>query len=441
MRPDQWILALTLAVAAAPAASAETHEVPGDHPTLQAAVDASGAGDTILIGAGVFHERLVVPAGKPGLRLRGKGRETVIDAHPVRSGGFGAALTVGAAAVVIEDLTLRHARSEAEIAAGHGLVVTAPDVRIIGVAALDCDESGFLIEGASARVDDCRAVGCRDGFEVLAADVAIVSSSARGMASTAIYAEGDHLLVEDVDLHRSYGAVEVTGDHFTGIDCRVSSCTAGIDVTGDNAKILGNVVERYNDYALRVTGTGFEIGKNDLRFGFDDGANGIRLHDGAAGLVFGNEIEASLAAGIKIHSDGVILRDNRVLRSGSPDAQAPSILVAGDDVILEQNKIKESRGDGVVVLGLAARLSGNLIKGCVKDGVRVQVTGDGAVLDGNKIVKNGAEGIETSAQGVFVTDNVAKGNRLDVAATEPPLVFAGNLFLTGGPNTEPQIND
>jgi hypothetical protein len=52
-------------------AGGQVWHVPGDYPTIQAAVDAAGEGDTILVAPGVYSEHVVV--SKSGLTLRGAG--------------------------------------------------------------------------------------------------------------------------------------------------------------------------------------------------------------------------------------------------------------------------------------------------------------------------------------------------------------------------------
>ena len=49
--------------------------VPDQYSTIQAAIDAAKAGDTILVKAGVYHEALKF---KEGIELRGENRDTTI---------------------------------------------------------------------------------------------------------------------------------------------------------------------------------------------------------------------------------------------------------------------------------------------------------------------------------------------------------------------------
>lgn len=54
-------------------ASGEEWHVPGDHETIQAAIDAASPGDEIVVAAGIYRERITL---KPRLRLRSAGDDT-----------------------------------------------------------------------------------------------------------------------------------------------------------------------------------------------------------------------------------------------------------------------------------------------------------------------------------------------------------------------------
>ncbi len=84
-------------------ASGGVVRVPGDHPRIQAAVDAAAPGDLVLIDRGVYTEEVRVTT--PSLVLRGVDRnETILD------GGFqfGNGILALADGVAVENLTVRH---------------------------------------------------------------------------------------------------------------------------------------------------------------------------------------------------------------------------------------------------------------------------------------------------------------------------------------------
>ena len=87
-------------------ASAATLRVPGDHKTIQAAIDAASAGDAVLVSAGTYRERIRLKAGitlksdgddrKGELGLR-RAEVTIIDGKVAGVKGPGVAMAEGSA--------------------------------------------------------------------------------------------------------------------------------------------------------------------------------------------------------------------------------------------------------------------------------------------------------------------------------------------------------
>ncbi|MCX4761083.1 pectinesterase family protein [Streptomyces sp. NBC_01275] len=92
---------------------AVTLHVPGDYPTVQAAVDAVPEGNaedvTVAIAPGTYREKVFIPATKPHLLLRGTGRDrsdtVIVFDTPAAYGGSTGSATVRIAA---NDVTARH---------------------------------------------------------------------------------------------------------------------------------------------------------------------------------------------------------------------------------------------------------------------------------------------------------------------------------------------
>jgi hypothetical protein len=91
----------------------EVLRVPGDHTTIQEAVDAAGPGDLVLVGAGEYAEQVVVST--EGITLRGADRnEVVLDGgHELLNG-----VSVVADGVAVENLTVRNFRQNGVIVNG-----------------------------------------------------------------------------------------------------------------------------------------------------------------------------------------------------------------------------------------------------------------------------------------------------------------------------------
>lgn len=78
MRALCAVVIVLAAPGAAAGRSARVIDVPGDEPTIAAAVAAAAPGDTILIEAGTYHPSLAIPAAKHDLTLRGADRNAVV---------------------------------------------------------------------------------------------------------------------------------------------------------------------------------------------------------------------------------------------------------------------------------------------------------------------------------------------------------------------------
>ena len=83
--------------------SGTVRSVPSEYPNVQAAVNASNAGDFISIAPGTYYESVFVPETKSGLRIVGQDRNTVVfDGQLTREIGF----EVRGDRVSVENLTV-----------------------------------------------------------------------------------------------------------------------------------------------------------------------------------------------------------------------------------------------------------------------------------------------------------------------------------------------
>ena len=133
--------------------SGDTRHVPQDYPTIQAAVDASGPGDLVLIDVGVYREQVEVTT--PGLTIRGVDRnEVVIDGELQRPNGINVLFADG---VVVENLTVRNALGNGVFWTGvrgyRGSYLTALDNADYGIYAFDSSDGLLEHSFASGSPD------------------------------------------------------------------------------------------------------------------------------------------------------------------------------------------------------------------------------------------------------------------------------------------------
>jgi hypothetical protein len=133
--------------------SGETRLVPQDFPTIQAAVDAAGPGDLVLIDRGTYREEVEVTT--PGLTIRGVDRnEVVIDGELQRPNGIEVFFADG---VAIENLTVRNATGNGVFWTGvrgfRGSYLTALDNADYGIYAFDSSDGLLEHSYASGSPD------------------------------------------------------------------------------------------------------------------------------------------------------------------------------------------------------------------------------------------------------------------------------------------------
>jgi hypothetical protein len=159
--------------------------VPAEYRTIQAAIDASAAGDTILIAPGVYHRAVIVTASHPSITIRGQSRNAVI--FDGRSGRLVTGITVNADHVTVENLTIRRYAVNGLVFApavggygGGGVLkgwrgsyITAYDNGLYGVYAFQAQSGEFDHVYASGQPDSGIYVGqCRRCAATITASVA-----------------------------------------------------------------------------------------------------------------------------------------------------------------------------------------------------------------------------------------------------------------------------
>ncbi|HAK95858.1 MAG TPA: hypothetical protein DCM87_12910, partial [Planctomycetes bacterium] len=146
-------------------ASAATLKVPGDYATIQAAINASANGDTVLVAPGIYREIIDFGLRRISLVSTDGADATVIDADLDEDGvGNGRVMYIGGgqtSTTVVEGFTIRNGRFDG-YGAGIGTNSTSPVIRrnkIVGNATLNPSGTlrhggGIGLRGGSAVVQD-----------------------------------------------------------------------------------------------------------------------------------------------------------------------------------------------------------------------------------------------------------------------------------------------
>jgi pectinesterase len=145
------VKALLIAAVLAPAAFAATRNVPASYSTVQAAINAAAAGDTIAIANGTYSGQFTVPSTKTGLIIQGASNTGTI----LTSGQNQTTLTVSATDVTIKNIKLVNSYT-GDTNTNHVLVVKAARC-IVKATYLNGRQDTLYVQGTSAS---CYITGC-----------------------------------------------------------------------------------------------------------------------------------------------------------------------------------------------------------------------------------------------------------------------------------------
>ncbi|MFE0739658.1 pectinesterase family protein, partial [Streptomyces sp. NPDC058855] len=136
-----------------------TLRVPGDLPTVQAAVDAVPAGNTvpvtIAVAPGTYREKVFIPASKPNIVLQGTGQDrsdtVIVFDTPAAYGGSTGSATVRIAAndVTARNLTFSNDFDEAAVEFVYGRATTVVERSVIRALSRGSDSNNGYITAAS----------------------------------------------------------------------------------------------------------------------------------------------------------------------------------------------------------------------------------------------------------------------------------------------------
>ncbi len=221
-------------VGVAASATAADLAVPGDHPTIQAAIDAAVDGDRVLVAPGTYLERLDIDG--VAVRIVGTGdtaADVVIDAEHEPDGPAVRIAGVPSASgpVGLEHLTVRRGGWPSSTAGTVRIEDASPEIRGCRfVEGLGNVGTVAVVEGGSPRFVDCEMLdntAPSNGalISVLGGTVRVEGGRMAGndTASALLYASGGNLTVERVRIEQNLGTGFVLRVA-SGMSARVQSC-------------------------------------------------------------------------------------------------------------------------------------------------------------------------------------------------------------------------
>ena len=436
-----------LAAGAAGTAGAAIINVPGDQPSIAAAVAAASNGDTILIAKGRWQEAMTTTKE---LNFRG-------ESGTIWDGYFGAThngqLNATANNVTVQGIEFQNGSVP--------IAITGDDAQVTGCS-LRGSTDGVWVDGSRAQVSKNRFYGQQgsnytieihgpdsvvEKNEILDNDYAgiFVDAESAGTATVArnvqdtsqdlltitVYNASAPLITKNKLLHGyqtgscidvvNCDNAEISGNRLMNINYRVVS---GISVVGNNARIYKNVLDNLqissgDHTAISVTGNDADASRNTI-VSCCGGANfdtwGILIQGSGAG-VMKNKIShlgggGGGCTGIQVSGTACEVSKNKLDHFN--DMYTDGIYIVGNNSVVNKNTLTNLlNGYSIEVLSDDFSVSNNTIKngayGCQAINTFGSATGPGtALIEGNSISNLGYDAVTHFGNGVAIQHNTLR---------------------------------
>jgi parallel beta-helix repeat protein len=501
MNPRTAAIACTLVLLAgsATATRAATLEVPRQHKTIQAALDAAHPGDVVLVSPGTYRERVRVG---PGVTLRSAGDNrkgkrglrraevTILDGGGDKGKAPGVTLaeeatldgfTVTRVGLYDDERWNRHYKSRGEeLGDEEGVAGAEGSAAGISVSSTDCLVANNLVHhNGGVGIAVVGVKGKKGCPRILDNDVQRNMGGGIGLAHVAEAIVRGNVCTEN--LRAGIGCRD-SSPLIVGNECR-GNVRAGIGCReGSRPIIRGNRcrANRRAGIGIRMKGTAPVVEDNECienhmaGIGCRDGASpiirnnrcsknkmaGIGCRDGARPIIQGNECRENAMAGIGVRSKaealvrdnkcienklvgiGVIegarahVRGNEIVRTGGVP---PLIAVKGSTATIEDNDLHGGGVAAILVQG-KARIDGNRLHGKGKgQGTAVWVWEGASVLMIDNRIDGYRRALDARKADVTATGNVTtrfEGTALIVREAPTPAHVFGNTAISTDPKAK-----
>jgi parallel beta-helix repeat protein len=379
--------------------------------TIQAAVDASVATDTIVVHPGVYYENVVV-TGKNNIAIQGgkvvviSGRlsvqatmpeQAVVDARPVFDTCTGPGFYIDAADnISIRNLTVRFACADG--INGDNIYSTGNFTFIDKVFSLSAEDSGIEISGNRTTVQNSFIFG-NGNYDY-----------------SAVLISGDYATVQVNTIWNNDGrGIEVQGLNplITKNDLKQIEDHACIYVnTGsDNALVTYNKIQGCDTEGIYVTGSYKpNVSNNDIK---DIAGDGIHINALNEAAVKSNTIAGVYGAGIYIENSNISVVDKNAITA----TYYEGIYVYTDNGsggnTISNNTTEYSDYEGIYVQDNNPTVTGNTVRNIYDDDgfeIKCYSTCTGGQISNNKAMNNGEDynGFDLTVDNMIISNNTAE---------------------------------
>jgi parallel beta-helix repeat protein len=262
-----------------------------DFTTIQAAVVAASPGDTILVCAGTYHERVLISTNDLTLRGKGTTADVVIDADLLGH----AVLVSGASGVTVEGFTVREGHdNDIELLNANGNTVRGNILTAAvhdGIELFNSDDN--LVE-LNVSVDNLGANACGINLTVGSDRNVVRNNTVRNNEwGIQISASNDNVIFQN-------NAVANRGNGIRNVGNSSGTVIDGNRVFGNGFNPHPILTDGTNSGIRLATGTGLLVARNHA---FDNLAVDIR-QETATATFENNHCNTSLSAGLCAHDEG-----------------------------------------------------------------------------------------------------------------------------------------
>ena len=419
-------------VGAAATAPPKTRTVDGKDPdndndllftTIQAAIDASGPGDTVkladLVFSGPGNRDLVIPPDRDGLKLTGSCGPNTAHILAFDGGTAHNGIAVSPARARIECLVILHPR------VGISTSLVAEGLQVSKVVVEGAADKALYVNASGPLVQNSQFLAGANSGVTIAGDL-----GGRFLTNTIRFFGGHCLALDDAT------DTLVQGNRVSG--CGGHGIAASFNNTTDSGnRYQGNTLSEVGGTCIHHSSTGpYALVGQDAR-----GAGQPNRISGCAGngvmatgndvLVRGNTIEGVGASGVELHGPRASVTGNRVT-----GATAGGIVVGSDDGLVQGNTVLKADGTAIWVQGDRAKVIGNRVTAAGASGIAVfrpDVT-----IEKNTVTETGVLGIFADGTNALIRGNLIRNTREEgilVSSDRSPRVLANtvaNAGLDGG---------
>ncbi len=445
--PVSGCLSFCLLVLAHAPLPAQALRVPSQYPSIAAALASASAGDTILVAAGVYNERLVWPP-VDGIRLLGEqgAANTVID-----GGAGGTVLTFQTAvtrATVVAGFTIRNGMLAAQHNDGAGIRIdnaspTIRDNRVTG----NLIDSSWWNYGGGIFVDGPQAAPLLLHNEI---DDNEVRNGPWDYGAGIYVGSGAHADIIANDIHDNRATMTITttiGRGFgAGIYCEGTATIASNRIVGNV-----NVTNGWNygggvaiDGGTTVSLLHNTIAGNSVSGGFFDQGGGVHVDYDANVTLRGNIVTGNVGAGVyrATPGTGVVDADGDDVWNNGTDyvnvVPGPNS-ISVDPLFVSATDTHLQPGSPCIDAIGAAHLTPLVAIDVDEDPRRIDGDLDGGATNGAR-ADIGADEVNAAVAGVSGTPQLGSTVTWTLASPQPALFAFGVGFDTGNLFLQPWGN-